>query len=257
MSYTDFYNDTGSVTGNLLRGAASKGYSMAKKVPYSDAKNSVSRPLYEKVIKPIAKANKNAGKAVSDTPLVGSLFKTKGGKDSLIEPLNKGKKLAVPMLAAAGLAHIINQKKQNEKKKIEDKINDNRQKLTKGGRQKLANLNDIPKMLEKTASALEQMKTEKDQALEKVAHVEQHQRRKDEAFSRLVKMAQTEQIDWEEIPERLEKLASLEQQEFQVEMKVLEKIASQSFLNYGDVDDNSSTKTSNPFMDFVLENQGY
>lgn len=255
MDYKDFKQNTGSLFGNIARDGASRLYGAFKGVDKDKAKDTISKGLYDNVIKPVTDTNKNLGKAVSDTPLLGGLFKTPGGKDSFIEPMNKAKKVALPMLATAGLSKVVNDRRKQKKRKIEDKIQQNTQQLVGRRRNKMAEIS--PDLLEKTAQKLEELEDEKEKMREKLASKEAQIDRREETFDKLVKLAERERISWPDIPEMLEKFAGLDDDEYNVEMRVLEKTASSEFLNIGDLGDDhdrSVEKAEDLFTNFVSEN---
>lgn len=247
MDFKDWQRSTGSNFGNLARGAASRLGSLFSKADKSRMKNKIDKATFDNVAKPLSDLSRKAGSYVSDTPILGKAFKTQTGKDSIVEPISKAKNVALPMLAATGLAKVVNDRRKAKKQKIDNKIQENVTQL-KGGQNKMANVS--PKMLEKTAAHMEKLAA-KNQELE-----EQIQKRK-ETFQELTKLAQSERIPWEEVPEMLEKLAGLEEDEYKVEMKVLKKTASNEFLNIGDISKGSSDggvrKAEDLFTKFVNE----
>lgn len=110
-----------------------------------------------------------------------------------------------------------------------------------------------PKKLEKTAAVIEKLAEKKEELENKIETMEKQASKNDKAFEKLVKMAKSKQIDWDEVPEKLAQLTDLEQDEFELELRAMEKAASNEFLNIGSVEEGKSQDVD-PLTDFIVDN---
>ena len=114
----------------------------------------------------------------------------------------------------------------------------------------------VAKLLKQSAEALKKEAGEKEEALEKLAELQAAEERREKVWNKLIKMAQAEKIDYDEIPEKAEKLASLTDKEFEIEMGVLEKMASGAYIDWGESSDKQND-FDNPLEEFVSKYSGY